>query len=76
MAKKILKIRDVEERTGRKKSSIYVDIKAGTFPPPISLGAHSRGWIEAEIDEWIERRIMASRNQSGLGELMGKEVAE
>ena len=61
MARKILKIGDVEERTGKKKSSIYMDIKAGTFPAPISLGGRSRGWVDTDIDEWLDRRIALSR---------------
>lgn len=64
MAKKILKIGDVEDRTGKKKSSIYADIKAGTFPAPISLGGRSRGWVDTDIDEWLENRIALSRQQA------------
>lgn len=33
--------------------------KEGKFPESISLGAKAMGWIEAEIDKWIEDRMAA-----------------
>ena len=32
-----------------------------TFPRPISVGARSVGWIEAEGDDWLARRVEKSR---------------
>lgn len=64
MTRKILKIREVEERTGKKKSSIYADIKAGLFPSPISLGGRSRGWVSTEIDAWVDQRIALTRQST------------
>ncbi|WP_310887981.1 helix-turn-helix transcriptional regulator [Burkholderia pseudomallei] len=34
-----------------------------TFPKRIRLSAHSVGWLEHEIDAWIESRIACSREQ-------------
>ena len=34
------------------------------FPKPIKLGKRSSGWIEEEIDEWIEERIRESRGEN------------
>jgi prophage regulatory protein len=51
----------VIKKTGRGRSSIWNDIKAGTFPKPIKLGARSVGWLSADIIAWIEQRIAASR---------------
>ncbi len=62
---KILKLPMVEDRTGYRRSSIYLKVSQGTFPSPITLGARSVGWLESEIDAWIEQRIEASRNQGG-----------
>ncbi len=61
--KRIIRLTEVEERTGRKRSSIYTAIDEGTFPAPINLGARAVGWIESEIDQWIEDRIHASRGE-------------
>ncbi|MGE0082446.1 MAG: AlpA family phage regulatory protein [Thiohalomonadaceae bacterium] len=48
-----------------KRSSIYARMDAKspyfdpTFPRPVPLGGRSVGWVEAEIDEWVEARINA-----------------
>lgn len=60
-APSILRRKQVEARTGLSRSTIYDRIKAGTFPAPISLGAKAVGWIESEIDAWLNARIQASR---------------
>lgn len=57
----ILRRRQVEARTGLSRSTIYERIKAGTFPAPISLGEKAVGWIEAEIDVWLNAQIEKSR---------------
>ncbi|WP_374264686.1 helix-turn-helix transcriptional regulator [Zoogloea sp.] len=57
----ILRRPQVEARTGLARSTIYDRIKAGTFPAPISLGEKAVGWIESEIDAWLNARIQASR---------------
>jgi prophage regulatory protein len=30
----------------------------GTFPKPVSLGARAVGWIENQIDQWLESRTV------------------
>lgn len=54
---RILRRRQVVERTGICLSSIYNFIAAGTFPKPINLGLRSVGWLENEIDEWVLSRV-------------------
>ena len=63
MTIKILRMPEVEEQTGLKKSSIYAAIEEGKFPAPINLGARAVGWLESEINEWLEARILASRGE-------------
>ena len=65
MGIKILKLAGVEERTGKKKSSIYQAVKDGSFPEPVSLGGRARGWIEHEIDEWIETQMRKRHKPAG-----------
>lgn len=33
----------------------------GLRPKPVSLGGRAVGWIESEIQQWLEQRIAASR---------------
>ncbi|SGY84977.1 Phage transcriptional regulator, AlpA [Moritella viscosa] len=37
----------------------------GEFPKSISLGARAIGWLEADINQWLEDKITASKNASG-----------
>ena len=54
---KILRLPDVTNVTGLSRSSIYQKISDGEFPKQINLGAKSVGWIESDIQTWIEGKI-------------------
>ena len=64
MTEKILRLPEVQKRTGLSRSTLYTKIKQGSFPKPISLGVRAVGFVEAEISDWIDRRIAASRGQA------------
>ena len=36
-------------------------VKAGKFPAPIKIGERANGYIEAEVDAWMEAKA-AARN--------------
>jgi prophage regulatory protein len=61
---RILRLADVKVRTGKSRSSIYLEMTQGTFPKHISLGVRTVGWIESEIDAWIAARIEKSRKHA------------
>ena len=61
MTHTILRLPAVKARTGLSRSTIYLRIAEGTFPKPVSLGGRAVGWLEAEIQDWLQRRIEASR---------------
>lgn len=65
MAQKILRLRDVVERTGLSRSSIYLKASQGQFPSPFKLGAGARasGWLESQVDRWIAEQATASRHE-------------
>jgi prophage regulatory protein len=58
---RIIRIKQVKERTGLSRSTLYTLIKEGKFAPPIPIGARCVGWLSSDIDAWIESRIKASR---------------
>ncbi len=64
MVTAILRLPAVKTRTGLSRSTIYLRISENIFPRPISLGGRAVGWIEAEIDEWLEQQIETSRKAS------------
>ncbi|TLS68640.1 AlpA family transcriptional regulator [Mariprofundus erugo] len=61
MTTTILRLPAVKARSGLSRSSIYLRVEEGTFPSPISLGPRTIGWIESEIEEWIQEQIESSR---------------
>ena len=58
---RLLRMPEVEARTGLSRSTINVLRRQGRFPQPVLLGARALGWIESEIEEWIRERIAESR---------------
>ena len=49
------------EVTGFGRSTIYALMANGEFPRSIRIGARAVGWLESDIDQWIEtRRIGAA----------------
>lgn len=60
----ILRLPQVQAMTGISRSGIYARIKAGTFPKQIKLGERASGWIEREVQTFIQERINASRSQT------------
>ena len=65
MANTILRLPAVKATTGLSRSTIYLRVAEGTFPKPVSLGDRAVGWLEAEIQDWLQRRIEASRHAAG-----------
>lgn len=66
--KRLLRLPDVITKTGFKRSSIYAFIKQGKFPAPKLLGVRAIGWVEADIDAWIDGRVQQNkRNGSEVG---------
>jgi prophage regulatory protein len=57
----VLRLPTVKARTGLSRSTIYLRIAEGSFPAPVSLGGRAVGWIEAEVNGWLAKRIEASR---------------
>ena len=64
MTHRILRLPEVMARTGLSRSTIYLRISQGNFPKPVNLGARAVGWIEEEIQEWLQQQIEASRRES------------
>ena len=57
---RLLGRKEVQERTGLSRSTIYQKISRREFPAPVPLSARAVAWPEASIDAWIRERIAAS----------------
>lgn len=62
---RLIRIREVIQRTGLSKSSIYDLMAQDSFPKTIRLSEHGRSvaFLESEVVEWMAARI-AARNST------------
>ena len=60
---RVLKLKEVLCKTSLGKTSLYMLIKVSDFPKPIHLGLRAVGWLESEIDNWIQEKIKARDQQ-------------
>ena len=66
----ILRRKQVEQRTGLSRSTIYAKLRRNpkrpnefdpTFPRPVSIGPKAVGWLEHEINDYIAAQVKKSR---------------
>jgi prophage regulatory protein len=62
MKNTILRLPQVKQRTGLSRSTIYARIKAGQFKRPVNLGPRAVGWLESDIEEFINSCVSTSRS--------------
>ena len=58
---RVLRWPELQHKVGYSRSNIYYLIDQGHFPPPIKLGARAVGWLESEVNAWIQDRIDLTR---------------
>lgn len=61
----ILKIDEVVQKCHMSRATIYKKAKEGTFPKQIKLSERSSGWLESEINDWIQNRIEEREKNRG-----------
>lgn len=55
---RILRFREVVNKTGLSRSTVYGRIRAGDFPAPVPLGAgRAVGFLERDVDGWIDSLV-------------------
>ena len=57
MNKKFLRLPEVINKTGYRRSNIYHLMNLGLFPKAVSLGPRAIAWVEEEVEEWMQQRI-------------------
>lgn len=55
--RRILRLEEVETKSGFKRAHIYSLMKKRQFPQSLRLGVRAVGWDSIEIDEWIAERL-------------------
>jgi len=65
--RRLLRLQEVVERVGMRRSWIYREIAAGRFPPPVKLGRASR-WDTASVEGFLAQCAGVSSAVSGADE--------
>jgi prophage regulatory protein len=58
---RILRLAQVREVTGLGRSCIYQLQAEKQFPQRIKIGVRAVGWIESEVQQWVNKKITQSR---------------
>ncbi len=61
MPSRILKAKEVAERVSISTSQVYRLARDGRFPEPVKITENRSGWLETEVDQWIDECIRRSR---------------
>ncbi len=64
--RRILRLDEVEAKSGFKRAHIYSLMKKGEFPQSLRLGVRAVGWDSTEIDLWITERLKNRAQQPAL----------
>jgi prophage regulatory protein len=59
---KVLRLPQVCEVTGLRRSMIYQLEAELRFPRRIKIGVRAVGWIQGEVQQWVVQRIERSRS--------------
>lgn len=54
---RFLRLKQVMDRTGLGRSTIYKFMSEGRFPQAVSLGGRNVAWVETELEEWMVARV-------------------
>lgn len=58
---RVLRMPEVENLTGLKKSALYAAIDKGEFPAGVVLSGNAVGWRLSHVMAWIASRPVATR---------------
>ena len=73
MAIILLRLPTVIKRTGKSKSSTYIDIQDGLLPPPVKIGPRASGWPDNEIDA-VNAAVIAGKSKDEIRALVADLV--
>lgn len=60
---RLLRASEVAHRIGVGRSMLFQLVAKREFPQPIRITSRNVGFVESEVDGWINARIAASRDE-------------
>ncbi|WP_347460339.1 AlpA family transcriptional regulator [Acinetobacter thermotolerans] len=58
---RLIRRKEVQNKTGLGTSSIYALMAEGKFPKSIYISSRRVAWLESDIDSWIAERIASTK---------------
>jgi len=62
---RILRIRQVLEMTGLRRTALYEKMHANQFPKSVKLGVRAVGWREGDVLSWMESLMPSKGGHHG-----------
>jgi prophage regulatory protein len=62
---KILRLAAVVKKTGLSRAMLYKLMKNGAFPLNIHISMRSVGWVDSEVENWMEDRLKLRAAKGG-----------
>lgn len=56
MKQRIMRLPELQETVGLRRTAIYDAVKAGDFPKPVQLSKRAVGWRVEEVEAWLRSR--------------------
>lgn len=63
MSHNLIRLPEVQRRTGYSKAWIYKLLKEKRFPAAVKIGSRAIAFVESEINDWVNQRIAESRGK-------------
>lgn len=68
---RLLRLPEVEQATGLKKSTVYLLMRRGEFPRCVQITPRCVAWPESAVLQWVQERIAAAQASASQAELLG-----
>ena len=70
---RFLRIDEVIDKVGLSRPTIWRLERAGEFPRRRQLGRNSVGWVEEEVEKWMQSRVVVADDSGGGALQVGNE---
>ncbi len=61
---RVIRFPELRERIGLSRSHIHSLVAKNRFPAPIKLGDRASGFLESQVNAWLEQRIAESQSKN------------
>ena len=75
IGQRLIRLKQVSEKTTLAQSTINLWVAQGKFPTPITLSKTIKAWCLSEVDQWITDKRGVDDDINSSGEINGQPIA-